>query len=76
MPRSRFVVVDNDPASWGVASLLAGCDDPRLRVVAESRRGLSAARNTGLAAAAHPVVAFTGDDALPASGWVASRAPW
>lgn len=70
----EVVVVDNDPASGGVASLLAGCDDPLLRVVAEPRRGLSAARNTGLAAAAHPIVAFTDDDALPASGWVAALA--
>ena len=65
------VVVDNDPASGRVARLLRGLDDPGLRVVAEPRRGLSWARNTGLAAATGTLVAFTDDDALPDRHWVA-----
>lgn len=70
----EVVVVDNDPAGGRVRTLLADFDDPRLRVVDEPRRGLSAARNTGLAQVRHPVVAFTDDDALPAPDWVAALA--
>ncbi|MFT4215672.1 MAG: glycosyltransferase [Micropruina sp.] len=70
----EIVVVDNDPASGRVRTLLAEVADPRLRVIDEPRRGLSAARNTGLAQAAHPVVAFTDDDAMPAADWVAALA--
>lgn len=70
----EIVVVDNDPASGRVCALLSELHDPRMRIVDEPRRGLSAARNTGLAAATCPVVAFTDDDALPAPDWVASLA--
>lgn len=70
----EILVVDNDPDSGGVSSLLAELNDPRLRIVAEPRRGLSAARNTGLAEASHPVIAFTDDDALPAPDWIAAVA--
>lgn len=70
----ELVVVDNDPASGRVPALLAGVDDPRLRVIDEPRRGLSAARNAGLAAVRHQVVAFTDDDAVPAADWVAALA--
>ncbi|WP_433528300.1 glycosyltransferase [Micromonospora sp. CA-263727] len=65
------VVVDNAPATGATARLLSGLDDPRLRIVPEPRRGLSHARNTGLAAAHGAVVAFTDDDALPDAHWVA-----
>src|SRR5687768_10752262 len=41
----ELVVVDNDPASDRADTLLAGIDDPRLRIVREEERGLSAARN-------------------------------
>ncbi|MBP8918990.1 MAG: glycosyltransferase family 2 protein [Micropruina sp.] len=70
----ELIVVDNDPASGSTAALLDGVADPRLRIVAEPRRGLSIARNTGVRAAAHDLVAFTDDDALPAPGWVAELA--
>jgi cellulose synthase/poly-beta-1,6-N-acetylglucosamine synthase-like glycosyltransferase len=66
----EVLVVDNDPASGGVAGLLAGVADPRLRVVPEPARGLSRARNTGLRAARGELVAYTDDDALPASTWI------
>lgn len=66
----ELVVVDNDPASGATQALLADVHDPRLRVVAEPARGLSAARNAGLAAARGPVVAYTDDDAAPEPGWL------
>jgi len=66
----ELVVVDNRPGTGRVAQLLAGTTDPRLRVVAQPRPGLSAARNAGAAAAAGSVVAFTDDDAAADPDWV------
>lgn len=41
-------------------------------VVHAANEGLSAARNTGIAAARAPVVAFTDDDCVPEPGWLAA----
>ncbi|WP_283095535.1 glycosyltransferase family A protein [Nocardioides alcanivorans] len=49
--RLEVIVVDNDPATGRTANLLGHLTDRRLRIVPEPRRGLSVARNTGLAAA-------------------------
>lgn len=68
--RLELVVVDNAPASGSVRQLLAGVDDPRLRIVDEPVRGLSAARNAGLAAARADVVAYTDDDAVVEPDWL------
>ncbi len=65
----EVVVVDNDPGSGGVAELLAGIDDPRLRVVGEPQRGASNARNTGARHARGSLLAFTDDDAVPDPDW-------
>lgn len=70
----EVIVVDNAPHSGAVAALLRGMSDPRLTVVTEPRPGLSAARNTGLAAATGTVIAFTDDDALPDRAWLRSLA--
>jgi GT2 family glycosyltransferase len=67
----KLVVVDNQPASGQVAALLSGIEDPRLRIVEQPRRGLSAARNAGIAAATGEVVAFTDDDAFADPDWLA-----
>jgi GT2 family glycosyltransferase len=69
-PRLTLLVVDNAPGTGDVQGLLAGIDDPRLSMVAEPRRGLSFARNTGLAAACGDIVAFTDDDAVPDKEWI------
>ncbi|MFD4636454.1 glycosyltransferase family 2 protein [Lentzea sp. NPDC058436] len=66
-----LVIVDNDPESGRTAALLSDVDDPRVRVVAEPVRGLSRARNTGLAAVRGALVAFTDDDAVPDVHWIA-----
>ncbi|MGD9695297.1 MAG: glycosyltransferase family 2 protein [Thermoleophilia bacterium] len=66
-----LVVVDNAPETGGADALLGGVGDPRLRIVREPRRGLSVARNTGLAHARGEIVAFTDDDAVPDRRWVA-----
>lgn len=69
-PLRELLVVDNDPASGGTARLLAGIDDPRLRIVPEPRRGVSRARSTGLEQASSALIAFTDDDALPDPDWL------
>ncbi len=67
------VVVDNNPASGAAQQALTGISDPRLRVVAEPRRGLSNARNTAIreaVAADAAIICFTDDDAVADGGWV------
>jgi glycosyltransferase involved in cell wall biosynthesis len=67
----ELVVVDNQPGTGRVRALLAGVEDARLRVVDQPRRGLSAARNAGIAAATGEVIAFTDDDAFADPDWLA-----
>jgi GT2 family glycosyltransferase len=45
-----------------------------LRYLRQARKGLSASRNAGLAAASQPLVAMTDDDCVPAEGWIAALA--
>jgi glycosyltransferase involved in cell wall biosynthesis len=71
---AELVVVDNSP---GDATRLVVDDVARrcsltVRYVAEGRRGLSYARNTGVTHAAFPLIAFTDDDCVPARDWMAS----
>lgn len=57
------VVVVDDGSRDGAAAVLAGFDDPRVRVIRhEHNRGSPAARNTGLAAARGEWVLLTDDD--------------
>lgn len=66
----ELLVIDNDPVGGRATAILDGIVDPRLRRVEEPRRGLSRARNTGLATARHTLIAFTDDDAQPAPDWL------
>jgi glycosyltransferase involved in cell wall biosynthesis len=71
----EVVVVDNGSRDRTPALLkewAAAAPDAR-RVVHEPRVGLSRARNTGIAAARHDVVAFIDDDAIAPRGWVAAH---
>ncbi|WP_232843340.1 glycosyltransferase family 2 protein [Corynebacterium hindlerae] len=68
----ELIVVDNDPTSGNVAQQLEAISDPRLRIVAESRRGLSFARNTGVSVSTGDVVAFTDDDAITDRHWLSA----
>ncbi|MFN8076576.1 MAG: glycosyltransferase family 2 protein [Kineosporiaceae bacterium] len=70
----EVVVVDNRPATGEVRARLGGISDPRLRIVAEPRIGLSHARNCGVAQAQGDVIAFTDDDAIADPSWVARLA--
>lgn len=66
----ELVVVENKPGRGHVRKMLADVTDPRLRIVTEPRRGLSVARNTGLAAAGADIIAFTDDDAFADPQWL------
>ena len=72
----EILVVDNAPDGSQTADLVEvmARADQRIRYIAEPRPGLSVARNTGLAAATHGIVAFTDDDALADPGWPAALA--
>lgn len=72
-PDLEVLVVDNRPAARGAAALvvLAG-EDPRTRYIAERRRGVSRARNTGLAEATGALVAFVDDDIEVDRWWLAN----
>jgi GT2 family glycosyltransferase len=65
----QLIVVDNDSQddTKAVVDKLAG--SLPLKYVFESGRGLSHARNRGIADAQYPIIAFTDDDCLVGSDW-------
>ncbi|MGH3301309.1 MAG: glycosyltransferase family 2 protein [Streptosporangiaceae bacterium] len=69
-PEFEVVVVDNDPVGGETAQLVHSRAGRGVRYVVESRRGLAAAHNRGLAVAAGSIVAFTDDDVLVDPGWL------
>ena len=73
-PDFEVVVVDNRPATSRVRTLM--CERfpgvRSLRYVAETRGGLSRARNAGLGATSADIVAFTDDDVLLDYRWLSS----
>ncbi|MDQ1530881.1 MAG: hypothetical protein QOE37_986, partial [Microbacteriaceae bacterium] len=56
------VVVVDDGSSDGTPAAIAALGDDRVRVIGNPGRGVARARNTGLAAAETPWVAFLDDD--------------
>ncbi|MFT4393862.1 glycosyltransferase family 2 protein [Gordonia lacunae] len=69
-PDYEVVVVDNAPRTDGTRRVVESLDDPRFRIVTEPVAGLSNARNAGLLAIAHDLVAFTDDDVVADTGWL------
>ncbi|MCG7634830.1 glycosyltransferase [Gordonia McavH-238-E] len=69
-PDYEVVVVDNAPRTDGTRQVVESLDDPRFRIVTEPVAGLSNARNAGLLATAHDLVAFTDDDVVADTGWL------
>ncbi len=75
-PTFELIVVDNRPNAPLTRDAVArryGAD-PRIRYIPESRVGLSAARNAGLAQARGEIVAFTDDDVTVDPHWLSSLA--
>jgi GT2 family glycosyltransferase len=62
----EILVVDNRPGNWDQAQLLT---DPRVRIVGQPVKGVSAARNAGLAATRTPVLLYLDDDVVPSPDW-------
>jgi cellulose synthase/poly-beta-1,6-N-acetylglucosamine synthase-like glycosyltransferase len=67
---SEIIVIDNAPITHATAELASRF--PQIRYVKESRRGLSAARNSAMAAATGEIVAFADDDVVVAPTWIKS----
>ncbi|MDJ0395268.1 glycosyltransferase [Rhodococcus sp. G-MC3] len=69
-PDFEVVVVDNASTTSATVDYVKALTDPRVRVVSEPTAGLSRARNTGLRAARHSIVAFTDDDVAVDTRWL------
>jgi glycosyltransferase involved in cell wall biosynthesis len=67
-PDYEVIVVDNRPAGAPPVDL------PGVRLVRETRPGISAARNRGLEVASGEIVAFTDDDVEVDPGWLSTIA--
>jgi len=63
----EVVVVDNAPRSSRTADVVARYP---FRYICEPQVGLDNARNAGLRAASHALIAYTDDDAVPDARWV------
>lgn len=70
-PFFEIIVVDNAPSDDATAQLVAHLP---VRYVREDRPGLNWARNRGIAAAQHGIVAFTDDDVRVDARWLQSLA--
>ncbi|MEG5067311.1 glycosyltransferase [Microcoleus sp. B3-A4] len=65
----EIIVVDNAPSSDATQQLVAKI--PEVKYVLEPRPGLSVARNTGIRHSTGNIIAFTDDDVIVHSDWVA-----
>lgn len=69
-PDFEIVIVDNAPSDESTYALVEALADPRVRYVLEPVPGLSSARNAGVRAARHGIVAFTDDDVVVDRSWL------
>jgi GT2 family glycosyltransferase len=73
-PNFEVVVVDNAPTSDATQQAVLSCADDRISYVVEPRKGLSRARNRGVAESNGELIAFTDDDIVVDSGWLSALA--
>jgi glycosyltransferase involved in cell wall biosynthesis len=71
-PHFEIVVVDQNGDDAVATALALAADDSRVRCVPSASRGVSAARNAGIATARGDVIAITDDDCEVAADWLAS----
>ncbi len=64
----EIIVVDNDPGSDMTPPVVA--EFPRVRLVREPRRGISYARNAGIAASTGEIIVTTDDDVTTPPDWL------
>ena len=69
-PQVEVIVVDNASVTEASAEVVASIGDARIRLVKEPRPGLARARNCGVLAASHDVMAFTDDDVVVDRWWL------
>jgi GT2 family glycosyltransferase len=71
-PNYEVIVVDNAPTTSTTADFVRQnyANDPRVRYLREDRKGVSWARNSGIAAARGSIVAFTDDDVMADAHWL------
>jgi glycosyltransferase involved in cell wall biosynthesis len=60
-PSDELVIVD-DGSEMDIGESIGRLGDPRIRVVRQDNQGVSAARNAGMRAAKHGMIAFLDDD--------------
>jgi len=72
-PNYEVIVVDSAPSTSATANLIQQryADEPRIKYVCENRPGLSLARNCGIMVARGEILAFTDDDVVVDSYWLA-----
>jgi GT2 family glycosyltransferase len=71
---TEVLVVDSAPETDATARSIAQVGDPRVRRILEPIPGLARARNRGLAEIDRDLVAFTDDDVIVDSAWLAALA--
>jgi len=73
-PETEVLVIDNNSsdATRQVVTEYTSLEDPVFRYLLESRPGKSRALNAGIREASGEIIAFTDDDCIPNSNWVAS----
>ncbi|HEY9516926.1 MAG TPA: glycosyltransferase, partial [Gemmatimonadaceae bacterium] len=69
-PDHEVIVVDDGSTTDAVATIVGEYCKHNVRLIRTPNRGLSAARNTGLAAATGEIVAYVDDDAYPDPHWL------
>ncbi len=72
-PDYEVIVVDNAPSTSATADFIQQryADEPGIRYVREDRPGLSLARNRGIQEARGEIIAFTDDDVVVDTYWLA-----
>jgi GT2 family glycosyltransferase len=73
-PSFTLCIVDQSDDAATRSALAELAADPRVEVIATAPRGLSAARNLGVARSRAPLIAFTDDDCTAEPGWLAALA--
>jgi len=69
-PSEVLIVVDTDSEAHDIGKLLSNLKNFTLQVISSRKKGLSAARNAGIAASTGEIIVFLDDDAVPEPGWL------